>query len=222
MSFEIAALTGEELQRLYALNGDARQSALVKLAIDTACRSAELSQLTWEDIDFERGTVTVSGDFPRQLPLQKTTLKALKAWHTEASPRRHGPLFCTIRGRCRPLAQRNLDMVFTAAGRKAGIASLVSARAVRRSVCVHKMQSGMSAEDLQRFMGVKDRSSLTHYYQKTYDCGPNEGHPAHSHPTQSQPLPTHGGTWLALALLAVGGLALQFAWRYFRHRQKPR
>lgn len=74
-------LTGEEETRLLQASPE-RLRQLVLVAIHTGMRKGELLNLTWHDIDFVSGTITVreakSGE-GRRLPMSETACRALMA-----------------------------------------------------------------------------------------------------------------------------------------------
>ncbi len=56
---EMRALTAEEARRLLAAARETRYATLFELALTTGLRPSEYCALKWEDVDFQRGTITV-------------------------------------------------------------------------------------------------------------------------------------------------------------------
>lgn len=58
--FEAPTLTVEQSQRLIEVSWDTRLGPLLVVALSTGMRAGELLALTWEDVDLERGLITVN------------------------------------------------------------------------------------------------------------------------------------------------------------------
>lgn len=64
---------------------DAKVKVFAMAAVDTGFRAGELQSLRWQDVDFQRGTVTVGSGYtknadPRTNPMTKRLSEALQAW----------------------------------------------------------------------------------------------------------------------------------------------
>lgn len=91
------ALKVDEYLRLLEQAPDARWRAFYALGYTSGCRFGELFSLTWADIDFERGMVTVDNrpgsptmpafhvkdDERREIPLPEDTIRILLDWHEQ-------------------------------------------------------------------------------------------------------------------------------------------
>lgn len=97
---EMKCYTPEEVQKLVKVlkNESIKYQALILLALDTGARRGEITGLTWDDIDFERGIINIDkvtqyisgiGIFEkepknkssiRKVNISKTTLKILKQY----------------------------------------------------------------------------------------------------------------------------------------------
>jgi integrase len=58
--FEATTLTVEQAQRLVDLAWDTRLGPLITVALSTGARAGELLGLTWDDLDLERGLITIT------------------------------------------------------------------------------------------------------------------------------------------------------------------
>jgi integrase len=55
-------LTGAEIKTVWDACGDDDPGRIVKLLILTACRRDEIARLPWSEVDFDRGTITISAE----------------------------------------------------------------------------------------------------------------------------------------------------------------
>lgn len=117
---DVKPLESEETAAFIQAAKTDRLFALYALAIDSGCRQGELLALTWDDVDFERSTISVSksleevgGDLAikgtknksstRTVTISAFTVDALqehrKAMFTEGSYQADGPIFCGSRNK---------------------------------------------------------------------------------------------------------------------------
>ena len=117
---EVKALEPDQVALFLKSARQDRLFALYPLAIDSGCRQGELLALTWRDIDFDRGTVSITksleevgGDLAikstktekarRTITVSVFTLEALqehrKVMLAEGSYKSNGPVFCGSRNK---------------------------------------------------------------------------------------------------------------------------
>lgn len=142
---DIHPLTEAEVQRLFTATRDDPDYALWVVLITTGCRSGEARALRWQDIDFERRTISVNGSlYPvtgtgwvrgptktrksRVVALRPNAAAALKAHRARqlemrlaAGPEWVDQDYVFTNGRGGPLNGMFLQAHFDAACRKAGI-----------------------------------------------------------------------------------------------------
>ena len=92
-------------------------------ALHTGFRKSELLSLTWDDVDFRRGVITVRAAYAkngegRSVPMNKLLTETLKAIRMSASSAQH--VFCNYDG----VPYRSFRSAFDRAVQKAGLTNL--------------------------------------------------------------------------------------------------
>ena len=83
-------LTGDEITRIWRACRDDDHGRIIRLLILSACRRAEVGDMGWSELDFERGTFTIPAaraktDKPHTLPLLPMMLQIINAVPHRAS-----------------------------------------------------------------------------------------------------------------------------------------
>jgi len=162
-------LREEELRRLLeACAGtsfdDRRDSAILRLFIDTGMRRAELAGLRLEDVDFDHEVALVlgKGRRPRACPFGHRTGQALDRYLRVRSRRAdaHEPwLWLGKRGR---LTETGVEQVVKRRGRAAGLAD-IHPHQFRHTYAHQWLAAGGTEGDLMRLAGWKSRQMLARY-----------------------------------------------------------
>jgi site-specific recombinase XerD len=162
-------LREEELRRLLdACAGtsfdDRRDSAILRLFIDTGMRRAELAGLRLEDVDFDHEVALVlgKGRRPRACPFGHKTGQALDRYLRVRSRRAdaHEPwLWLGKRGR---LTETGVEQVVKRRGRAAGLAD-IHPHQFRHTYAHQWLAAGGTEGDLMRLAGWKSRQMLARY-----------------------------------------------------------
>jgi len=107
-------LTAEQLQRLLEAidnSSDVEAKAIMKLALYTGMRRGEMFKLKWDDIDFQRGFISIKnpkGFVSQKIPLNEQARQVLEN-HPRTAPnvftRKDGEPFTDIRRRVNPIKQ---------------------------------------------------------------------------------------------------------------------
>jgi integrase len=91
---EVAVLDGQQVMRLLGAARDVQERALFALAITTGMRQGEIFALSWADLDFVAGTVsvraTLTEDLDGQLVRSRTEDHEVAARHLSPGPGAHG------------------------------------------------------------------------------------------------------------------------------------
>jgi integrase len=133
----------------------------VELGLATMARPTAILELTWNRVDFERGTVDLNPSGRRQtrkrrpvVPLNDDALKALR----EAYKGRQSE-FVVERG-----AQqvKSIKKAFQAASARSGIH--VTPYTLRHTGAVWAAEAGVSMAELARFMGHRDSATTERHY----------------------------------------------------------
>lgn len=154
-----------------------RNRALLAVAFYAGLRRSEIVALRWNDIDLERGIITVrhgKGDKQRETVLvTQIPIQHLKAWqgmqaaHAGSEPRRY--VFCALVGRGRkapgdlasdaPMTTDALYHVFKRSGDFAP-------HDARRTLITNLLENGVSVADTQAQAGHANPQTTLHYAQK--------------------------------------------------------
>lgn len=146
-------LTEEEVQRMLALETDARNHALLRLLYGGGLRVSEICGLAWRDVQprGEAGQVVAfgKGDKTRVVLLSLPTWAALSALRNGAGPDQ--PVFRSRKGG--HLDPSQVDRIVRAAAIRAGIAGNVSAHWLRHAHASHALDRGAPIHLVQATLG---------------------------------------------------------------------
>jgi site-specific recombinase XerD len=166
---EPQVLTGEEIAALLAAcNGDTfedlRDTAIIRLLLDTGLRRTELAALQLDDVDLDLHTAYVAGQgrVPRAAPFDRPTAWALERYLAARAlhPAAHLPhLWLGRRGR---LTDGDVDLAVRHRGRRGGLLALHAQR-LRHTYVQQYLADGGSGRDLMRLVGWKSRQLLGRY-----------------------------------------------------------
>lgn len=135
----------------------------VELGIATMARPTALLELTWDRVDFDRGTVDLNPRGRKQtrkrrpvVPLNDDALAALKA----AYAGRQGPTVIERGGK--PVA--SVKKAFHAASERSGMS--VTPYTLRHTGAVWAAEAGVSMDELAQFMGHDDAATTSKHYAR--------------------------------------------------------
>jgi integrase len=159
-------LTDEEEVSLLACCGP-QLKPLVVTALHTGFRTSELRSLTWQDVDFRRGVVTVQAGYAkngeaRSVPMNQvltTTLKAVKLQGAEGEG-----VFCNRQG----TAYRSFRTAFERAVRKAGITDFTF-HDLRHTFASRLVMVGVDLPTVKELLGHKDITMTWRYAHLSSD-----------------------------------------------------
>jgi integrase/recombinase XerC len=151
------SLTPDEVARVLESCATARGStkrsvAVVRMALDLGLRIGEIASLQLDDIDWERGTITLSGTKSRRqdvLPLQQAAGQALADYIRHERPSSsHRAVFVThLAPRGRPIEALALSALVKRAFRRAGITS-GRAHVLRHTLACRLVNSGSPIKEV--------------------------------------------------------------------------
>jgi integrase len=126
---------------------------LVRAALHTGFRKSELLSLTWEDIDFRRGVITVRAAYAkngesRSVPMNKSLTETLKAIRMSESMTQH--VFCNRDG----VPYRSFRSAFDRAVQTAGLGDLTF-HDLRHVFASRLIMNGVDLPTVKELLGHK-------------------------------------------------------------------
>ncbi len=163
-------LRPEEVQKLFdslplKTPADIRTYAIVHLAYFLGLRPVEISRITFDDISFSKGELTLlkrKADNPITLPVPERVLKAIAAYIIKArpkSPNRH--LFLSLHFPYRPMNSGTVVCYLSRAMKKAGLSS--SGYWLRHTYAQNLLQVGRSIYEVKEMLGHDNIESTAVY-----------------------------------------------------------
>lgn len=156
-------LTRAEFETWFAQVRATHARLYVELGLATMARPTAILELTWDRVDFERGTVDLNPLGRRQtrkrrpvVPLNQDALTAL----SEAYKGRQGP-FVIERG---AKQVKSIKKAFQAASERSGIH--VTPYTLRHTGAVWVAEGGVSMAELAQFMGHDDSATTEKHYAR--------------------------------------------------------
>lgn len=145
-----------------------RDKAILEVLYATGIRVAELTELTFHQVNFKAGFLIVrgKGDKERLVPMGQWAVEALRAYVERGRPlllkgRDPGRVFLNHHGR--PLSRQGVWKMIKTYGRRIGIPEIVSPHMLRHSFATHLLQNGADLRSLQMMLGHADISTTQIY-----------------------------------------------------------
>ena len=158
-----AVLSIEEVRLLFDATVPGRDRVLLQTAYACGLRISELVHLQVADIDSARMLVMVrqgKGNKDRQVPLSPRLLDELRRqWWSHRSR----PWLFPGQAADRPLHPSNVQRLFQASLRRAGIAKRATPHTLRHSFATHLLEAGVDLVTVQRLLGHGSLSTTAHY-----------------------------------------------------------
>jgi len=148
----IKYLRKAELKRFFAQITDKRDRALFAAIYHYGLRVSEATLLKLEDIDFERSSIYIhrlKGGVCGEKPLFSNTAKLLKEYLKERQPT--GEALFT--GRQGDLKRRQIQNLFKAYMKKAGLDARYTVHCLRHSIATHLIDAGQDIHFVQDHLG---------------------------------------------------------------------
>lgn len=138
-----------------------RDKAILELLYATGIRVAELTELSFHQVNLKAGFLIVrgKGDKERLVPMGQWAVEAVMAYVEKGRPflmkgKDPGRVFVNHHGR--PLSRQGVWKMIKTYGRRIGIAETVSPHVLRHSFATHLLQNGADLRSLQMMLGHAD------------------------------------------------------------------
>jgi site-specific recombinase XerD len=143
---------------------DRRDTAVVRLLIDTGMRRGELAGMTVDDVDFDQNVAFVvgKGQRPRTCPFGRKTSVALDRYLRERVHHPHAESRAFWLGQRGSVKGNGVQQIVEKRGRKAGIAGL-HPHQLRHSFASDWLSQGGNEGDLMQLAGWRSRAMLNRY-----------------------------------------------------------
>lgn len=146
-------LSKEEVSRMMKVIVNLKHRLLLMFLYYAGMRLDEARNISWEDIDFDRGVVHVKkakGRRDRILFLHPKLREMLEMYGV----RNNGPILLSQRGG--RYNKRTIQAIVKAAARDAGIKKKVTPHTLRHSFATHLLEGGADIRFIQQLLGHKD------------------------------------------------------------------
>lgn len=177
-----AIVTDEQLTALLAACAgkdfaDRRDTAILRVLIDTGMRRAECAGIKVSDVDFEQAVIVVlgKGRRPRACPVGARTLQALDRYRRIRPQHKHARLPAFWLGRDGALTVYGVEQLVERRAREANLPH-IHLHQLRHTAAHVWLASGGSETDAMRLFGWKSREMLGRYGASVADERARESH----------------------------------------------
>lgn len=143
---------------------DRRDTAMIRLLIDTGMRRGELAGMTIEDVDFDQNLAFVvgKGQRPRSVPFGRKTAVALDRYLRERAHHPHAQSPAFWLGQRGAIQGNGVQQIVQKRGRQAGMKGL-HPHQLRHSFASDWLSQGGNEGDLMQLAGWRSRAMLNRY-----------------------------------------------------------
>ena len=149
---EIAAL-------LRAANDDGR---LIEMGLLSGMSAEEIVALDWDQLDLDAGTIRISGESPRALPIN-APLRQLIIWRRALQPQAAGAVLCSPSGGPLPLDDIRSLVMYAAYDGGIEAADEVTLQTLRHTYLVYLLRQGIRFANIGRIAGSLPQRELAAY-----------------------------------------------------------
>lgn len=140
-----------------------KEKATFELLLSTGCRVTELTMLTMESYDQQRGTITVIGKGNKErVVFVNARAKVAIDNYLVIKPHSEGPILCGLHGVGTAMTSNGIQKMVKEIGKRAGVTH-VHPHKFRRTAATLALKRGMSLNDVRRFLGHTDVDTTLQY-----------------------------------------------------------
>lgn len=140
-----------------------KEKATFELLLSTGCRVTELTMLTMENYDQQRGTITVIGKGSKErVVFVNARAKVAIDNYLVIKPHSEGPILCGLHGVGTAMTSNGIQKMVKEIGKRAGVTH-VHPHKFRRTAATLALKRGMSLNDVRRFLGHTDVDTTLQY-----------------------------------------------------------
>ena len=140
-----------------------KEKATFELLLSTGCRVTELTMLTTENYDQQRGTITVIGKGNKErVVFVNARAKVAIDNYLVIKPHSEGPILCGLHGVGTAMTSNGIQKMIKEIGKRAGVTH-VHPHKFRRTAATLALKRGMSLNDVRRFLGHTDVDTTLQY-----------------------------------------------------------
>lgn len=140
-----------------------KEKATFELLLSTGCRVTELTMLTMENYDQQRGTITVIGKGNKErVVFVNARAKVAIDNYLVIKPHSEGPILCGLHGVGTAMTSNGIQKMVKEIGKRAGVTH-VHPHKFRRTAVTLALKRGMSLNDVRRFLGHTDVDTTLQY-----------------------------------------------------------
>lgn len=140
-----------------------KEKATFELLLSTGCRVTELTMLTMENYDLQRGTITVIGKGNKErVVFVNARAKVAIDNYLVIKPHSEGPILCGLHGVGTAMTSNGIQKMVKEIGKRAGVTH-VHPHKFRRTAATLALKRGMSLNDVRRFLGHTDVDTTLQY-----------------------------------------------------------
>jgi site-specific recombinase XerD len=157
-------LRPDEYTKMLSLAGaNPRDYAVLQVFLQTGIRVSELANLTADDIDLIKPSITVrgKGSVEREIALEKKGMHALKSYLSIRPESISKRVFLNYMGE--PISERGIRKLVVKYRKEAGITKKASCHTLRHTFATYKAEKGVSAYQLQQWLGYANLNTTQIY-----------------------------------------------------------
>lgn len=140
-----------------------KEKATFELLLSTGCRVTELTMLTMENYDQQRGTITVIGKGNKErVVFVNARAKVAIDNYLVIKPHSEAPILCGLHGVGTAMTSNGIQKMVKEIGKRAGVTH-VHPHKFRRTAATLALKRGMSLNDVRRFLGHTDVDTTLQY-----------------------------------------------------------